>query len=108
MKQLNKFLAERPVTIYYLTTFLISWGGLVMILGGTDKITSAKSDAPFFPLYFITVAGPFIAGILLTGFYNGIQGYRELLLRFLKCRVPFKWYAITLLIPPLSVFTALF
>jgi uncharacterized protein len=104
-----KNLAEKyPVATYYLVTFLISWGGLVLILGGPGRITSQPADVPFLPLYLITVAGPSIAGVLLTGLYNGKKGYRELFSRLFKWRVPAKWYAAALLVAPLTVFTTLF
>jgi membrane protease YdiL (CAAX protease family) len=80
----------------------------VLLLGGPGGITSQPSDAPFLPLYFVTVAGPCIAGILLTGLYNGEKGYRELLSRLFKWRVPARWYAVALLIAPLTVFATLF
>jgi membrane protease YdiL (CAAX protease family) len=109
MKTLAKDLVKNyPVVTYFLITFLVSWGGLVLILGGPDQITSEQSDAPFFPLYLVTVAGPFMAGVLLTGLYNGKKGYRELLSRLCKWRVPVRWYVFALLLAPLSVFATLF
>jgi uncharacterized protein len=93
---------------YYFVTLLISWGGLVLILGGTDQITSQPTNTPFLHLYLITVAGPFMAGVLLTGIYNGKKGYRELFSRLFKWRVPLRWYAVALLIAPLTVFATLF
>jgi uncharacterized protein len=108
-KILSKNLAKRyPVVIYYFVTFLISWGGLVLILGGPDRITSQPTNAPFLPLYLVTVAGPSTAGVLLTGLYNGKKGYRELLFQLFEWRIPVRWYAAALLIAPLTVFTTLF
>lgn len=97
-----------PVVTYYFVTFLISWGGLVFILGGTAQITSGPSSTPFLPLYLVTIAGPFMAGVLLTGIYNGKKGYRELFSRLFKWRVPLRWYTVALLIAPLTVFATLF
>lgn len=109
IKTLSKKVVKKyPVATYFLITFLISWGGLVLFLGGTDQITSGPSNTPFLPLYLITVGGPFIAGVLLTGICNGKQGYRKLLSRLFKWRVPVRWYAFALLIAPLSVFATLY
>jgi uncharacterized protein len=80
----------------------------VLISGGPGRISSKPSDVPFLPLYFITVAGPILASILLTGLYSGKKGYRELISRLFKWRVPAKWYAVAVLAAPLSVFAALF
>jgi len=109
MKTLTKAVFKNyPVATYYLLTLLISWGGLVVLVGGFDHVSSQPSDTPFLPLYFITVAGPFFAGIFLTGFIYGKDGYRNFISRFLKCRVAGKWYAAAILIAPLSVFTTLY
>ena len=99
---------KHPLLTYYFVTFLISWGGVVLVSGGPSRISSKPSDVPFLHLYFITVAGPMLASLLLTGLYNGKKGYRELLSRLFKWRVPTKWYAVALFAAPLSVFAALF
>jgi len=97
-----------PVVSYYIATLLISWGGLILVRGGTDRINSHSTDIPFLPLYFVTVAGPSIAGIVLTGLYDGKKGYRSFFSQLVKWRVQVKWYAIALLVAPLTVFTILF
>jgi len=99
---------KHPLLTYYFVTFLISWGGVVLVSGGSGRISSEPSDVPFLPLYFITVGGPLLASLLLTGLYNGKKGYRELLSRLIKWRVPARWYAVALFAAPLSVFAALF
>lgn len=80
----------------------------MLVSGGPGRISSKPGDVPFLPLYLITVAGPIVASLLLTGLYNGKKGYRELLSRLFKWRVPARWYAVALLAAPLSVFAALF
>jgi uncharacterized protein len=99
---------KHPVITYYFVTFLISWGGVVLISGGPGRISSRPGDIPFMSLYLMTVSGPFLASILLTGLYGGKKGYRELLSRLCKWRVPAKWYVVALFAAPLSVFAALF
>ena len=99
---------KHPLLTYYFVTFLISWGGVVLVSGGPGRISSKPSDVPFLPLYFITVAGPILASLLITGLYNGKKGYRELLSRLFKWRVPGRWYAVALFAAPFSVFAALF
>src|SRR5678815_731715 len=99
---------KHPLLTYYFVTFLISWGGVVLVSGGPAGISSKPGDVPFLSLYFITVAGPILASLLLTGLYNGKKGYRELFSRLFKWRVSARWYAVALFAAPLSVFTALF
>jgi len=108
LTNLKNIAVKYPVVTYYFMTFLISWGGLLLIIGGPDEITSQPSNAPFLPLYFMTVAGPCMAGILLTGLHDGKKGYRELLVRLIKWRVRGIWYAIAFLLAPFTVFAALF
>jgi len=99
---------KHPLLTYYFVTFLISWGGVVLISGGPSRISSKPGDVPFLPLYFITVAGPILASLFLTGLFNGKSGYREMISRLIKWNVPARWYAVAFFAAPLSVFAALF
>jgi membrane protease YdiL (CAAX protease family) len=49
------------------------------------------------------VAGPVVAGILLTGLVYGRAGFREFRSRLLRWRVGARWYALALLPAPLVV-----
>jgi uncharacterized protein len=51
------------------------------------------------------LAGPSVAGILLTGLLYGRAGFRDLLTRMTRWRVGARWYAVALLTAPL-LFTA--
>ena len=108
MGKVKDFLINHPVVTYYFTAFLISWGGLVLAIGGPDKISPKPANAPFLLMYLITVAGPFLAGILLTGFYQGMKGYRDLIYRLRIWNVSYKWYLASFFIAPVTVFAALF
>jgi membrane protease YdiL (CAAX protease family) len=105
---MKKLAIKYPVATYYIITFIISWGGLILLIGGPGKISSQPANVPFLPLYLLTVAGPISAGVLLTGLYHGKNGYRDLLSRLFKWRIAFKWYAVALVVTPLTVFAALF
>ena len=100
------FFKKHPLLTYYILTLLISWGGVILLSGG--QISPEPSKVPFLPLYFMTVAGPFLASLILTGLYEGKNGYNEMFARLLKWRVPAKWYAVALFAAPVSVFAALF
>src|SRR3990172_6156352 len=54
------------------------------------------------------IAGPSVAGILLTGLENGRAGLREFLSRLLRWRVGARWYAVALLTTPLLATAVLF
>ena len=80
----------------------------MILLGGINRISSHTTDIPFLPLYFVTVAGPFLAGIILTGLYDGKKGYRSFISQLVKWRAPVKWWTVAILAAPITVFLTLF
>lgn len=60
------------------------------------------------PLFIpVVLAGPSVAGILLTGLVSGSASFRELLSRLFRWRMGVRWYAIALLIGPMVLMAAL-
>jgi uncharacterized protein len=107
MTTIKAFIARHSVLAYYILTFSISWGG-VLILGAPYGIPAPSGQFEkvwtivFLP-YFL---GPTIAGILLTGIVHGGAGLRDLVSRLLRWRVgphSVRWYAVALLTAPLTV-----
>ena len=100
-----KALTERfPVSTYFALAFAISWGGILVMVGiGPGGIPATTEQAetllPFAVLAML--AGPSLAGMLLTGILQGRSGLRELLSRTLRWRVGARWYAVALLTAPL-------
>jgi membrane protease YdiL (CAAX protease family) len=103
MRIVEAFLRRHPVSAYFGLTFTISWGGVLMVVGGPAGMTGVKAqDNPLFPLAVLAMlAGPSVTGILLTGLIDGQQGLREFRSRLLKWRVDRRWYAFALLAAPL-------
>ena len=64
---------------YYALTFAISWGGVLLVIGGPGAIPGTPEETTkLFPVvYLVTVAGPSVAGTLLTGLVDGRAGFRE-------------------------------
>jgi hypothetical protein len=91
------FMARHAVAIYYVLAFAISWGGIVFIL---DRLFSTGTTMPFSGGAAL-LAGPPIAGVLLTGLVDGRSGLRLLLSRLRRWRVGARWYAVALLTGPL-------
>jgi membrane protease YdiL (CAAX protease family) len=52
-------------------------------------------------LYLLMMAGPSVAGILMTGLLYGRAGLSELFSRLFRWRVGFRWYGLALLTTPL-------
>ena len=107
MTTIKAFITKHPVATYFAITFAVSWGGLLLVIGGPRGIPGTPEQfetlLPFAVLAML--AGPSVAGIVLTGLVYGRAGFREVLSRLLMWRVGARWYAVALLTAPL-VFTA--
>jgi len=90
---------EYPLTIYFILTFIISWGAILMLVG-PDGIPVAPDQAV--TLGMAILLGPSITSVLLIGLTSGRKGFRELGSRLFKWRVGLSWYAVALLTAPLS------
>ncbi|WP_109853310.1 CPBP family intramembrane glutamic endopeptidase [Aquimarina sp. AU58] len=94
--------AKNLLLIYFVLTFLISWTGLVFIMG-IDGFTGKKEvpDSQIPLLFLAMCAGPFIAGLLVNYFENGKASFKQLKTRMGKWKVGTRWYAIALFSAPL-------
>jgi membrane protease YdiL (CAAX protease family) len=81
-------------------TFVISWGGIVAIVGPTNIL--AAPDV-FLRMHWVPalVLGPSVSGVLLTVIVDGRRGIRDYGRRLRRWRVPVYWYAIALFLAPL-------
>jgi len=103
MTTIKTFIKRHPVLTYYALTFAISWGGVLLVIGGPGGIPGTKQQFDtLFPIALVAMlAGPSVTGLLLTGLVYGRAGFREFLSRLLKWRVGVRWYAVALLTAPL-------
>jgi uncharacterized protein len=108
MITIKAFITRYPVRSYFALAFAISWGGVLLVIGGPGGIPGTLEQFGRLLPYAIPamLAGPSVAGLLLTGLVHGRAGLRELLSRSLKWRVGAGWYAVALLTAPL-LFTAI-
>ena len=89
---------RHAVLIYFALVFVISWGGGLLILGpGGLPLNAAEFENFGVPLYLAFVAGPSLAGLLLTRVVVGRAGLHDLLDRLRHWRVGARWYAFALL-----------
>ena len=97
----------RPVVVYFVLTFALSWGGVLMLIGGWPRASSVKAqDHPLFTLAVLaTLAGPSVAGLALTGALEGVRGLRDLAGRLLCRDFDPRWYAAVLVAPLVSLAT---
>ena len=105
MANLHTFIKRYPVATYFALTFLISWGGILLVIGGPGAIPAPQEEAMLLlPIaVLVMVVGPSVSGILLTALVDGRAGLREVLSRLLRWRVDGRWYAVALLTAPLSL-----
>lgn len=110
MTTIKAFIKRHPVPTYFALTFAISWGGILLVIGGPGAIPSPSEQAMLLlPVaILVMLVGPSVAGILLTGLVYGRAGFREFLSRLLRWRVGARWYAVALLATPLLVTATLF
>lgn len=95
---------RHAVAAYFVLTFAISWGGVLIVVGpGAIPATSKEQYEALLPAAILAmVAGPSVAGLLLTVLVRGREGLSELWSRLLVWRVGARWYAAALLTAPLS------
>jgi membrane protease YdiL (CAAX protease family) len=86
------------VLVYTALVFVLSGGGLFLIVGPGGFPLNAAQFASFGPLMYAPIlAGPCVAGVLLTGIVGGRLGLRDLLSRLRRWRVGWSWYAVAFL-----------
>jgi membrane protease YdiL (CAAX protease family) len=101
---MTALLRRHPTTSYFILAFALSWGGVYAIIA-PEKIPAppARAEQLFPFVYLAMLAGPSVAGILMTAITAGIEGLRAYRVRLLRWRVPLRWYAIALLTAPLTL-----
>lgn len=100
---------RHPLVAYYLLTFALSWGGFLIVVGPRSLVnTNWQAEGAFLSAIMVMLAGPSLAGLLLTGLVDGREGYRDLFSRLRKWRVGIRWYAIAILPAPIVAAGSLF
>ena len=107
MNAIRRFVQRRPVAGYCVLVFAISWGGVLAVTApGAMPATPAQAARLFPAVVVAMLAGPSLAGLLLTALVAGKAGFRELAARLLAWRVGIGWYAFALLAGPLAILAA--
>lgn len=105
---MRAFVRQHPAVSYFGLAFLLSWGGiLVVIRGGAIPAPPDEAQRLFVFVYLAMLVGPSVAGIAVTALAGGRRGIAEFHDRLTKWRVGARWYAVALLTAPLSLLAAL-
>ncbi len=97
------FIKAHPVLAYYVLTFALSFGVLLILVGPGAFTGTIEPSRVLMPFGGTIVIGPSVAGIVLTALVYGKAGLRDLRARLLRWRVGARWYAAALLLAPLSI-----
>lgn len=99
---MKKLLEQHAVSTYFTLTFVVSWGGMLVVVGGPNHFLATPEEFNrLLPITALTLtAGPATAGLLMTGLLSGVNGYRNLLRRLLRWQINARWYAVALLTAP--------
>jgi membrane protease YdiL (CAAX protease family) len=100
----KSFITRHPVLTYFAMTFVISWGGVLILGSPYGMPATPDQSAKVWPIVFMPYfLGPVIASLLMTGLVYGRAGFRALGARLLKWRVGIRWFAVALLTAPFLV-----
>ena len=106
MTTITAFIKRHPVLSYYVLTFTISWGSLLVAVGlGPGGFSATPEQFQALVPYTVPamLLGPGVVAILLTGLVDGRAGLSAFRSRLLRWRVGARWYAVALLTAPLSM-----
>jgi uncharacterized protein len=99
---MRAWIKRHPVTSYFTLAFGISWGGVLLAIGSSGIPGAPEEfDARFPVVYLAMLAGPSVAGVLMTLLLGGRAGLSDFGARLTRWRVEGRWYAAALVVGPL-------
>lgn len=108
MTTIMAFIKRHPVTTFYILSFIVSQGGVLLVAVPGGIPGPPERTTQLFPLALLAwLVGIGGTGLLLTGLVHGQAGYRALLARLLRWRVGPRWYAAAFLTIPLAYLAVL-
>ncbi len=106
---IKEFVKRHSLLTFFILAFAISWGGVLILVGpGGISGTPEQFEMLFYIVLLAMLAGPPVAGLLLTGLIYGKAGLREFLSRLIRWRMGARWYVVALLTSPFLAMATLF
>lgn len=104
MKTVRNSIKAKPLLLYFLLAFAISWGA-ILISVGFDGFPVTEEQLPV--LIVAMLLGPSGAALLAAWVSSGREGVRDLFSRLLRWRTGPRWYVVAILTAPLSTLVVL-
>lgn len=101
--KIRAFTERHTVAAYFITAYTISWASISLAVAPKFLRGETLQLADAMLMFLSMLAGPSIAGIVMTTVTKGKTGLRELFSRMGRWRVGLRWYAAALLIPPVLI-----
>lgn len=101
------WLRAHPLLGYFLLTFGISWGAILVVAASRGFDLSPLETLEGSGLAIAMLLGPSLSGLLLTALLDGRAGLRRIGASVLHWRVSPLWYGLALLTMPLTLLTVL-
>jgi membrane protease YdiL (CAAX protease family) len=106
LRKRESLACRRPILLYFLLTFGISWAGALVVAVVTIAREHQISNLTGVLMFPAMLLGPPTSGIILTYAVDGKAGLTNLLQRICRLRFAASWHA-ALLIPPVLVLSVL-
>ena len=101
MSAFAALLTTRAVASYFALTFIVSWGGVLLVAGPGIFIASPDEVRHLLPFAVMAmIAGPSLSGLLVIGVAGGRAAMREFFSSLRRWRVGGRWYAAAVLTAP--------
>jgi len=98
----TSFVKRHALPLYFVLAYAIAWGGILMAVGpGNIPGAGEQIERGFMWVFLAMLAGPSIAGVVMTALADGRVGLHDLAARLRRWRVPLRWYGAALLTAPL-------
>jgi membrane protease YdiL (CAAX protease family) len=103
MSTVKALVARAPLTTYFVMTFAISWGCLLLVMGPQGLWDPDRFEDNVPVAILALLSGPSVASVVTTALVDGRPGLRRLGIRLRRWRVGPGWYGIALLTAPVVV-----
>lgn len=105
--RIAQFIRRHPLPTYFVLAFAITWAGVFWV--AAPKFLQGQeiqfNDGMLMLVFML--AGPSCAGLTCAGIVDGRSGLQDLFSRMCRWRVGLRWYAASILIPPIGILTVL-